>query len=119
MKLQTGYRRASYAVSSYSNSISLGTKYLEPGSSSAGVYSVYGTVLDEDDDSYISDARVVLIDDYDDITYTGYTNSRGNFDISGVPLGNYEISITKYGYRDYEESNFQLRVGNNNLVLSG
>lgn len=113
---RTGYRRASYAVSSYSDSISLGTKYLIPGSTSVeSTYSVYGTVLDEDDDSYISDARVVLIDDYDGIAYTGYTNSRGKFDISGVPLGNYEIRVTKYGYRDYEESNFQLRVGNNDL----
>ena len=56
---RSGYKRALYTISSYSNSIDLGTKYLVPGSASAeDTYSVYGTVLDDRDDSYIADARV-------------------------------------------------------------
>ena len=113
---RSGYKRALYTISSYSDLIDLGTKYLVPGSTSTeDTYSVYGTVLDDRDDSYIADARVLLIDIYDDISYVGYTNSKGHFDVINVPLGDYEIRITKYGYKDYEESRFKLRTGNYNL----
>lgn len=113
---RTGYKRALYTISSYSNSIDLGTKYLVAGTSREDTYKAYGTILDDRDDSYISDARVVLVDDYDGITYTGYTNSRGYFEVVNLPLGDYEVCITKYGYRDYEMRNpLRLRTGDYDL----
>lgn len=110
---RTGYIKKSTTISSYSSSINLGTNYLEPGTSSnTGNYRVYGTIVDEDDDSYITDARVMLVDDYEGITYVGYSNSRGKFDVINLPLGDYEVTITKYGYKNYERTNLlRLRTG--------
>lgn len=110
---RTGYIKKSISISSYSSSINLGTNYLDPGSSSStGNYRVYGTIVDEDDNSYISDARILLVDNYEGITYVGYSNSRGNFDVINLPLGDYEVTVTKYGYKDYERSSLlRLRTG--------
>lgn len=114
--VRAGYRNASYTISSYSSYIDLGTKYLVAGTAREGRYKVSGRVLDERDDSPLADARVVLVDDYDDITYEGYTDNRGYFDVINLPLGDYEVSVTKYGYRDYEMRNLlRLRVGDYDL----
>jgi hypothetical protein len=113
---RSGYKKAVYTIPSYSHTIDLGTKYLVEGVTREDTYKVYGTVLDDRDDSYISDARVVLIDNYDDITYVGYTNSRGYFDVVNLPLSDYEVCVTKYGYRDYEMRNLlRLRTGDYDL----
>lgn len=113
---RTGYRRAQHAIQSYSRSIDLGTRYLVAGTTGEGKYKVYGRVLDDRDDAYISNARVVLVDDYEDIAYTGYTDSRGYFDVTGLPLGDFEVSVTKYGYKDYEMRDLlRLRIGDYDL----
>lgn len=110
---RTGYIKKSVNLGSYTSSINLGNNYIEPGSSSStGNYKVYGTIVDDRDNSYITDARITLIDDYEGITYAGYTNSRGRFDVINLPLGDYEVKITKYGYKDYERSSLlRLRTG--------
>lgn len=110
---RSGYIKNNKNISSSSSNINLGSIYLKPGSSSAtGNYKVYGTTVDERDNSYVSDARIMLVDDYEGITYAGYSNSRGVFDIINLPLGDYQVTITKYGYKDYKRNNLlRLRTG--------
>lgn len=113
---RAGYKKALHTIANYAGSIDLGTKYLVAGSVRENNYRVYGTVLDDRDSAPISDARVVLIDDYERITYDGYTNARGKFDVVNLPPGDYEVLVTKYGYRDYEMRNLlRLRVGDYDL----
>lgn len=111
---RSGYIKKNTSLSTNSGNVNLGTIYIKPGStSSTGEYKVYGTIVDERDNSYISDARIMLVDDYEGITYVGYSNSRGVFDVINMPLGDYEVTITKYGYKDYERRNLlRLRTGN-------
>lgn len=111
---RTGYVKKSINISNSSGILDLGTIYLKPGSSTPqGNYRVFGTVLDNYDNSYLADARIMLVDDYEGIIYEGYSNSRGVFDVVNLPLGDYEVKITKYGYKDYNKSNLlRLRTGN-------
>lgn len=103
---RSGYAKKNINIDRQSSRLDLGSLYLKPGSSSAtGEAKVYGTILDKRDGSYITDARITLVDDYDGIVYATYTNSRGRFDLLDIPLGDYEVRITKYGYKDYERSN--------------
>ena len=68
--------------------------------------------MDYWDGSSVSDVKVTLVDSYERITYSGYTNSRGRFDVINLPLGDYEVCVTKYGYRDYKMSSLlRLRMG--------
>ena len=109
---RAGYKRASYTIPGYYDSIDLGTKYLVEGTDIEGIYRVYGTVVDYWDGSSVSDVKVTLVDSYERITYSGYTNSRGRFDVINLPLGDYEVCVTKYGYRDYKMSSLlRLRMG--------
>ncbi len=102
---RSGYSKKSINNSSSGSSLNLGNIYLQTGSSSStGEAKLYGTIVDKRDDSYITDARIILVDDYDGITYAAYTNSRGRFDFTDIPLGDYEVRITKYGYKDYNRS---------------
>lgn len=103
---RTGYIKKSSSIDSYSSTINLGTNYLDPGSSSgSGDYRVFGTIVDDDDNSKINDARVLLVDEYTDVRYSGYSNSRGNFEVVDLPIGDYKVTVTKYGYEDYERTN--------------
>ncbi len=110
---RSGYIKNNKNISTSSSNINLGTIYLKPGSSSTiGNYKVYGTIVDDRDNSYITDARIMLVDNYEGITYAGYSNSRGVFDIINLPLGDYEVNVTKYGYKDYKRNNLlRLRTG--------
>lgn len=102
---RSGYSKKNINNDRYTSSLNLGNIYLERGSSSSvGEAKVTGTVIDRRDDSYITDARIVIVDDYDGITYAAYTNSRGKFELTDIPLGDYQVKITKYGYEDYERS---------------
>ncbi|NLJ55599.1 MAG: hypothetical protein GX334_00960 [Firmicutes bacterium] len=113
---RSGYKKAVYTAPNYSRTLDLGTKYLVAGVTRENVYTVYGDVLDDRDDAPLFDAKVVLVDEYDDIAYTGYTNARGYFEVVNLPLSDYEVFVTKYGYRDYEMKNLlRLRSGDYDL----
>ncbi len=113
---RSGYKKAAFTISNYVGTIDLGTKYLVAGVTRENVYTVYGNVLDDRDNAPLLDAKVVLVDDYDDIAYLGYTNARGYFEVVNLPLSDYAVSVTKYGYRDYEMKNLlRLRTGDYDL----
>jgi len=68
----------------------LGTVYLAPITGEPA--SIYGRVVDSDTGSGISGVLVQVGG------YSGYTNSSGDYDITGIPAGNYTVTFSKAGY---------------------
>ena len=60
--------------------------------------SLTGTVVDANTGKAVSDAKVSLEGQDQSAT----TDSQGTFKIDGVSAGNYQISVTADGYKDFE-----------------
>ncbi|MEM1326963.1 MAG: choice-of-anchor B family protein [Bacteroidota bacterium] len=58
---------------------------------------VFGTVVDEENGNPISNAKVAVVGE--EITYTAETNERGEFTITDVFEGEYEVVLGAWGYR--------------------
>jgi len=59
----------------------------------------------------ISNATITLKHKTKGLVFTVQTNDKGNYSLRNVPVGQYNITITKDGYNSAEESNVSLRIG--------
>ena len=59
----------------------------------------------------ISNATITLKHKTKGLVFTVQTNDKGNYSLRNVPVGEYDITITKDGYNGAEESNISLRIG--------
>ena len=55
---------------------------------------------------------VVIKHDSKGLTRTTTTNAKGEFNIKGLPIGNYTIAFSKDGFQTIEEQKLQVRAGN-------
>lgn len=77
-------------------------------------YSVSGTIKNAAD-SAISGATVTLTNTTDDTkTYTGITDSNGNYSITGVPDGSYAVVVTKSS-ETFDSGNARITVSGSNI----
>jgi hypothetical protein len=68
-----------------------------------------GRVLDPSS-ALVSDAKVVIINLYTNIHYTGQTNREGSFVIPNLPPGPYRIEVSKSGFKTAIREDVVLRV---------
>jgi hypothetical protein len=59
----------------------------------------------------LSNATITLKHKTKGLVFTVQTNDKGNYSLRNVPIGDYNITITKDGYNGAEESNVSLRIG--------
>ncbi|MCJ8293291.1 MAG: TonB-dependent receptor [Colwellia sp.] len=59
----------------------------------------------------LSNATITLKHKTKGLVFTVKTNDKGNYSLRNVPVGEYNITITKDGYNGAEESNVSLRIG--------
>lgn len=74
-----------------------------PGPPTQGEATLYGTVADSVTGGAIAGALVSLND-----TYTAYSNSVGQYEITGIALGSYTLKFEKAGY--YEMATFSITL---------
>ena len=55
---------------------------------------------------------VVITHDSIGLTRTTRTNAKGEFNIKGLPIGNYKIVFSKDGFETIEEQRLQIKAGN-------
>jgi hypothetical protein len=79
---------------------------------------IIGTVKSKDNGTAIINARVSAIM-ADEIALTALTNASGNFELYGLPSGNYTLALTAEGYIPSRWTNIELVPGSNltGLVL--
>lgn len=74
--------------------------------------SIYGQILDKLSNEPIVAAVVSL----DSINLQTESDSAGNFTITNIPIGNYNVSIQAFGYESHTEYNIQLTSSRNYLL---
>ena len=59
----------------------------------------------------LSNATITLKHKTKGLVFTVQTNDKGNYSLRNVPVGEYNITITKDGYNGAEEPNISLKIG--------
>lgn len=75
---------------------------------------VRGVVLDKNTQEYLPGATIIV--SYDDNTIGTTTNEKGEFSISGVPVGRCNISVSMLGFTPYASNNILVYSGKENVL---
>lgn len=75
---------------------------------------VRGVVLDKNTQEYLPGAAVIV--SYDDKAVGTTTNEKGEFSISGVPVGRCNISVSMLGFTPYASNNILVYSGKENVL---
>ena len=66
----------------------------------------------------VSNATITLKHKTKGLVYTVHTNAKGDYLLRNVPVGDYDITITKDGFIQSQESNVRVSIGQS-LILDG
>ena len=75
-----------------------------------GLATVTGTITDQSG-APVPNAPVVIRSSDTGTTFQGASSSTGNYTVSQLPVGDYELSVTVAGFKKYTHTNFHLAAG--------
>jgi hypothetical protein len=78
---------------------------------------IAGTVQDPQS-AVVADAKVTAVGSATGATFTGKTNSEGYFELKGLPIGSYEVTIEASGFRKLRLASVIVEVGRINVLAN-
>src|SRR5580658_7914963 len=75
-----------------------------------GLATITGTITDQSG-APVANAPVVVRSSDTGTTFQGASSSTGNYTVTQLPVGDYEVSVTVSGFKKYTHTNFHLAAG--------
>src|SRR5580704_14075347 len=75
-----------------------------------GLATITGTVTDQSG-APVANAPIVVKSSDTGTTFQGASSNTGNYTITQLPVGDYEVSVTVSGFKKYTHTNFHLAAG--------
>jgi hypothetical protein len=75
-----------------------------------GLATITGTIVDPSG-AHVASAPVIVKSTETGTTYQGASSSTGNYTVTQLPIGDYELSVTVPGFKTYTHTQFHLAAG--------